>query len=214
MKVFWEDIKNDLLKAEEPLSDGAWSKMATELNKAKPKRKFPFFYFFSIVGLLLLGFGIGAFINPENFFKPNIQSPPTHVHKPISPSSENGLDSLNQNNNNLPQMGNISDLVGQENQENEQPLNFEQENDFVQNSLDKNFKPALKEPIKTSSHQHGIDSSFQMGNNNLIANNLAYTNLKSKPLRFSIDFIPECIVFIEIWIFSSIEASKWEPSRR
>tara|TARA_R110002096_G_scaffold135456_2_gene287132 strand:- start:34760 stop:36061 length:1302 start_codon:yes stop_codon:yes gene_type:complete len=51
MKEYWENIKEEISKAKEPLSDTAWSQMEVELNKFQAKKKFPIFYLFSLIAL-------------------------------------------------------------------------------------------------------------------------------------------------------------------
>lgn len=66
MKDLWHDIKEDLLKAEEPLSDSAWQKMHSDLDDVlPPKKKFPFIYLFMLLGFLILGFLGGKYIGKD-----------------------------------------------------------------------------------------------------------------------------------------------------
>lgn len=72
----WKDIKGDLVKAKEPLSNSAWSKMHSELDVVKPvKKRFPFIYLFLIVGLLLIGFIGGKYFGKSD--KSNSNTPQT-----------------------------------------------------------------------------------------------------------------------------------------
>lgn len=198
MKDMWEDIKNDLLKTEESLSDDAWSKMASELDRAKPKKRFPFLRFFSILGLLLMGFGIGVFINPENFLNPKIQSPPSFKIQDDITLDKSALDSVNEYNKIFLEELIDPVIMGQTLLEKEKNISSSASTKIEENKEDKNTHKKRVRPFSTVENPSTISNE-----KNFVNNKPLRLILMSKPIIFSADtFAP-----LELLSFPSLNPS-------